>query len=393
MTLSPARAQEIAGVGVHALRRGDAKAARALFEQVAASGQAAPPLWRLLSEACRALGDRDAEEAAIDRVLAVQSNDLRALIAKGDCRLARGDDRSATSYFGLALKVAAASGPLPDEIAAEVRRVEGVVAALGARYQAFLDKRLALAGVSAEVAGRRFRQSLDIMTGGTTVYFQEPSSFFFPGLPQIQFYEREDFAWIAEVESAVPAMQAELHAILAADEAAFAPYVEHVPGRPAPVNPLLGDRKWSAFYLWKSGAPVAGNAERCPATMAALTKAPVPHIRTRSPMALFSRLLPGTHIPPHNGLLNTRLICHIPLIVPPGCRFRVGNEVREWEEGRALIFDDSIEHEAWNDGAEERVVLLFEVWRPELTAGERSALTTLFEAINDYGETPGDAAP
>ena len=81
-------------------------------------------------------------------------------------------------------------------------------------------------------------------------------------------------------------------------------------------------------------------------------------------MALFSVLEPGTHIPPHNGMLNTRLICHLPLIVPPGCRLRVGSETRTVEAGKTMIFDDSMEHEAWNDSGETRVVLLFEIWRP-----------------------------
>lgn len=385
MTAGASRAQEIAGAGVHALRRGDLAAARASFDQVVAAGQAAPPLLLLLAQTCCQQGDHAAEEAALDRALALQPNELRAVIQKGDCCVRRGDDRAASTYYLLAARIAEASGVLPQEIAAEVRRAAQAQADLAARYQSFLDDRLAAGGVSADAAGRRFRQSLDILTRGERIYFQEPSSFFFPGLPQIQFYEREDFPWLAEIEAAVPAMQAELRAILAADEAAFAPYVEQAPGRPAPNNPLLNDRKWSALYLWKAGERVEANAARCPATMAALEKAPLPHIRSRAPMALFSRLQPGTHIQAHNGLLNTRLICHIPLIVPPGCRFRVGNEVCEWEEGRALIFDDSIEHEAWNDGAEERVVLLFEIWRPELTAEERGALTTLFEAIGDYG--------
>jgi aspartyl/asparaginyl beta-hydroxylase (cupin superfamily) len=107
-------------------------------------------------------------------------------------------------------------------------------------------------------------------------------------------------------------------------------------------------------------------------------------------MALFSLLRPGTHIQPHHGLLNTRLICHLPLIAPPGCRLRVGGEVRSVEPGKALIFDDSFEHEAWNDGAETRVVLLFEIWRPEITAKERQALTAMFEAITLYQGAPRD---
>jgi aspartyl/asparaginyl beta-hydroxylase (cupin superfamily) len=118
--------------------------------------------------------------------------------------------------------------------------------------------------------------------------------------------------------------------------------------------------------------------------MAALAKVPMPVIAARSPMALFSVLQPGTHIPPHTGMLNTRLICHLPLIVPPDCTLRVGNQVEPVERGKLMIFDDSIEHEAWNRSDATRVVLLFEVWRPELSADERAALTILFESVGLY---------
>jgi aspartyl/asparaginyl beta-hydroxylase (cupin superfamily) len=111
---------------------------------------------------------------------------------------------------------------------------------------------------------------------------------------------------------------------------------------------------------------------------------PIPRIKRRSPMALISILKPGTHIPPHTGMLNTRLICHIPLVVPPGCRLRVGCETREVVEGKAMIFDDSIEHEAWNDSDAVRAVLLFEIWRPEISDDERVALTAMFEAVTGY---------
>ena len=99
-------------------------------------------------------------------------------------------------------------------------------------------------------------------------------------------------------------------------------------------------------------------------------------------------LRPRTRIPPHNGLVNTRLICHLPLIVPPGCGFRVGNETREWVEGKAWVFDDSIDHEAWNDSDQTRVILLFEIWRPELTEEERALVAAMFEEIAAAGSLP-----
>src|SRR3546814_13648271 len=90
---------------------------------------------------------------------------------------------------------------------------------------------------------------------------------------------------------------------------------------------------------------------------------------------------------------NTRLICHIPLIVPQGCRLRVGNETRTVAEGRPLLFDDSIEHEAWNDGDAIRAILPFEVWRPELTSEAQRALTVMFEALRDHSRPPQTAPP
>jgi aspartyl/asparaginyl beta-hydroxylase (cupin superfamily) len=119
--------------------------------------------------------------------------------------------------------------------------------------------------------------------------------------------------------------------------------------------------------------------------MNALRRLPLCRIAGRTPTALFSLLRPGTHIPPHHGFLNTRLICHLPLIVPPGCALRVGNETRPWKEGEVVIFDDSMEHEAWNRSSELRVVLLFDIWRPELTAAERGLVAGMLESIDRFG--------
>jgi aspartyl/asparaginyl beta-hydroxylase (cupin superfamily) len=153
---------------------------------------------------------------------------------------------------------------------------------------------------------------------------------------------------------------------------------------------MLNNPAWSAYYLWKNGQPVAANVARFPNTMRALRDVPLCHVSQRSPSILFSLLQPGAHIPPHNGLVNTRLVCHLPIIVPGPSRFRVGNETREWREGQAWLFDDTMEHEAWNDSDRARVVLLFDVWRPELSDEERRLVAGLFEAIDAYNGTAPD---
>ena len=126
--------------------------------------------------------------------------------------------------------------------------------------------------------------------------------------------------------------------------------------------------------------------------MAALRGAPQPDQPGRTPSAMFSLLKPKTRIPPHTGVSNVRLVTHLPLIVPPGCGFRVGNDTREWETGKAWVFDDTIEHEAWNDSEQLRVVLIFDVWHPQLSAAERAMITAMTAGINQFTQTAGGFA-
>jgi len=111
---------------------------------------------------------------------------------------------------------------------------------------------------------------------------------------------------------------------------------------------------------------------------------PLPDQPGRTPAAMFSVLKPRTRIPPHTGVTNVRLVTHLPLVVPPGCGFRVGNETREWVEGKAWVFDDTIEHEAWNDSDKLRAVFIFDIWHPHLTAAERALITRLSQGLHAF---------
>ncbi len=365
--------------GLAALQRGDATTARAAFAAVVDSGRASPRLLLLLADACAKLGDAKGEDAALDKVLALDARNLAALTVKGDRAAATDDDRAAAGWYGMVLSTVAREGSVDPALAPLVARAEAGLAIARARFEAHM--RAAIADVA---AGARFAESVAILSGQAEPQLQQPSSFYYPGLPQRAFYDSGDFDWVAGLEAATPAIRAEAQAALASGTG-FRPYVEADPTRPNKGHALLDNDDWSAFHLIESGTPVAGNADGCPATMAALAPLPLPRIAGRSPMALFSLLKPHTHIPPHWGMLNTRLIVHLPLIVPDGCRLRVGNHVHDVVAGKAMIFDDSIQHEAWNDSAETRVILLFEIWRPELGAAEREGLTRLFEAIGKYG--------
>jgi len=377
--------------GVEALRRGDARAARDAFDRVENAGQGTHQLRLLLAQACMMSGDAQAAHRALDKVLAEEPTNLYALVMRGDLLAGTGDDRAAVSWYQAALAQAPRAGPLPQDLVETLRRVEAEVARTGGAFAAQVEASLNAAGISAEAAGRRFTEALDLMMGRAEVQLQQPTNFYYPQLPQRPFFAREDFAWVAKLEAAAPAIRAELETMLAS-EAGLVPYVAADPDRPAKRHLLLDDPRWSAFHLYRGGAPVPENAARCPATMAALAELPLPLIRGRAPIAMFSVLRAGTHIPPHNGMINTRLICHLPIIAPQGCRLRVGNEIRAVESGRTMIFDDTIEHEAWNDGDATRVVLLFEIWRPELDDSEKAALTALFQAIDAYAPAQADQA-
>jgi len=379
----------LGAAGIEALRRGDARKARELFERVVAAGRADASTFVGIAFACRATGDAAAAMESLDRALALDPRNVQALIVKADFYAAAGDARAAAAHYRGAAKVAPGRESLPADLRREVERAEAMVARYEGEFQAYLDRRLAASGLKDDEASRRFRQSLDLLYGRKEIFLQRPRYYYFPELALIQFFDRSAFPWMDELEKDTAAIRAEAQAVLG-DGAAFRPYVESEPNRPRNDQMgMLDNPDWGAFYLWKRGELVPENAARCPQTLRAIERVPLVHVQNRSPSVLFSLLRPGAHIPPHNGMVNTRLICHLPLIVPPGCGFRVGNESREWVEGRAWAFDDTIEHEAWNRSAEPRVILIFEVWRPELTAEERRLVNAMFEAIDSHtGEKP-----
>jgi aspartyl/asparaginyl beta-hydroxylase (cupin superfamily) len=150
-------------------------------------------------------------------------------------------------------------------------------------------------------------------------------------------------------------------------------------------RPLNRNPDWTAIHLWRNGERVEPNARHCPETLAMLKRMPQPQIDGAGPNAMFSLLAPRTSIPPHVGVNNARLVCHLPLIVPEGCWFRVGAETRYWEPGEAFVFDDTIEHEARNPSDQLRVVFIFDIWHPDLSEIEREAIKALIQAAEPPG--------
>jgi len=378
--------QTIAQRGFAALQGQNFAEAHRLFGEIVAAGAATPPLFYLYAEAAFHLSRLEEADTALAQALAADPSNIPALILKADVLSARGEDRNAMAWYQRAINLTDGLGGLSPTILSRLDHAKARSRDLVQSFEAHLFDKVSEAGIVPEALDPRFAESLAILTGRQQPFYQEPKVFLYPGLPQIAFYDTAQFDWVKELEAAYPALRAEALAALESGEGA-SPYVQvegHLPDR---THALTNNRSWSAYRFWENGQFFEDNAARCPATIDAMGPLPLPAIKDRSPMAIFSILEPHTHIPPHNGMLNTRLICHLPLIVPDNCRLRVGNHTRAVEEGKVLIFDDSIEHEAWNDSDAVRVILLFEIWRPELSADEVKALTALYEAVNLYPQS------
>jgi aspartate beta-hydroxylase len=186
------------------------------------------------------------------------------------------------------------------------------------------------------------------------------------------------------LEQATPDIRQEALNVMQYDSG-FEPYLQYPDTAPLDQwRELNRSLRWSAFHFYHYGRRYEENCARCPKTMASLAQIPQPWVAQRMPAAMFSVLKPKTRIPPHTGVANVRLVVHLPLVVPPGCGFRVGNEVREWRVGQAWVFDDTIEHEAWNESDQVRVILICDVWNPRLSATERELIRTILQAMDEF---------
>jgi aspartate beta-hydroxylase len=384
----PDNPKALFSLGVHALQARDAPRAAALLEAARASAPDDLLILHTLAVARREAGDDGGEREAIDAALARDPYHLPALLAKAAHFERLGKHTSAAVSYRHALSAAPPEPHWPAQLRAALAHGREVAARHAAAFEAHLARETegAAGALSAQTAGR-WREAAALMAGRTRPYHAQCNQLTAPRLPAIPFFERAQFPWAAALEAQTGAIRDELAAALAADRADFSPYIAIKPG--APINQwreLNNSGAWSAYHLWRRGAPVAEHIARCPRTAAALGAADMAEMDGLCPNAMFSALAPHTHIPPHNGETNARLVAHLPLIVPEGCSFRVGFETRGWRVGELIVFDDSIEHEARNDSDDLRVVLIFDVWNPLLEPTERRMVQSLLTAARAFGD-------
>jgi len=384
--VAPEHPMVLNAAAVNELHGGDAGLARTLLERAVAQDGTSASLWVNLATAFRKLKLPEDEAKALERALAIEPRHLLALLQKAALLETQGKSRAAASVYGNALATIPRGARLPEHLRAPLQRAMEAVARNTASLESHLAERLR--DVRARHAGaalERVDHCIDAVLGKRAIYTPSPTFMHFPKVPAWEFYPREHFEWLPTVEAATAELRAELERVLAEDADRLEPYIAYPEGAPIDQwKELNHSRRWSAFYLWREGRPLDDHLARCPRTAELLARLPLADVADHAPTVFFSVLDAKSRIPPHTGVTNTRVIVHVPLVVPPGCGFRVGSQTCEWRPGQAWVFDDTIEHEAWNDSDVPRGILIFDVWNPFLSEAERDLVRAAVSGIGDY---------
>jgi tetratricopeptide (TPR) repeat protein len=349
--------------------------ARALLEQLVAAHPSHFPAWLKLASMQIALQDFQLALASVESALAQRPLDFSCLMMRANLLDQLGRKKMAGEAFGRALHNAPPI--LPDHAKPALARAQERYAA----WQQAERHRLTSAVVAVTEVTPRLQDMIDASLRLIPPGREGPAHFCYPGLDETAFFDRTDLDWVAALEAETEVILAEFTRLMESRNAQLMPYIQYPENVPLEQWKALNHNDdWRAAHLMLNGERFDDNLSHCPQTEKLLSILPQPQIAGAGPNAMFSLLAPGAHIPPHTGINNARLVCHLPLIVPEGCWFRVGDETRHWQKGEMLIFDDTVEHEALNPSDQLRVVLIFDIWHPALSAAERAGITALIEA-------------
>lgn len=376
---------------IASMRDGKDFRAVAMLERAARAEPDDPITQHNLGRAYQSVGNLDGAIEALSR--AVQ---LRPVYHVARVRLAtllddRGERERAILHYARSLEDAQRQGRwlnaagTPDSLRPMVQRAVEAVKA---------HRRAALYGLLDTLAARYGRDALSRIEQGVRIYLreqapvypdprQQPTFFYVPGLPATPYLDRALFPWIEAFESRTAAIREELQALLPSDAGSERVFTNDELER----QNLRGDQgevSWKGYYFYRHGERRDDNCARCPGTAAAIDALPLSIVPGHGPEVLFSVFTPGTHLLPHQGVTNTRVVGHLPLIVPRDCALNVGGELHEWQQGKVVVFDDTYEHEAWNRSDHTRVVLIFDLWNPYLSEAERAAVSDVVVEISAF---------
>jgi len=362
-----------------AMARGDVREAASLLELAAQRGRDSTTLLRLATVR-RSLGDLSGALQAASAGVELSPRNFLLCLLLGSLREATGAIHAASRAYRSACAHAPLDLSFQPAMAKQLdwarRRVEAAD-----EWRSKLvdwDPSEAPYGLGRDEERRMRGFRTNILENGEAGPVAPPV-FMLPGIRPQRYFDPSSFQGVAELEQGTEVIRSEFLA-LARDRG------ETLSSRLGGLHAadMDGSRPgfWSMIPLIKNGTVVEQFASRCPQTMRIAQGLDLPKLGLISPSLYFSVLEPNSRIAPHTGITNARVIAHLPLIVPENCGFRVGGETRRWEVGKAMVFDDMTTHEAWNDSTRIRVVLIADLWRPELSPTERSAVSDLMSCDN-----------
>lgn len=375
----PRHTQALSNLGTNALARGDIELALDMLEAARLTAPTDLVVLMALAEARRLDRDADGEFQALQWALAVDPSYLPALLAKGAWFENRGRSSEANETYEIALRFAGPSAAWSSQLRSELEAAADFLE----RYAKRLHGRLRglIADRSTE-AGRkeRWQEAASTIAGRSRPFVALPARFRIPRLPAVPFFDPNAVPGLAELGRHIEEIRIELARLL--ERGLFDPAIALPLGEPVgPWEELNHSARWCAFRLWEDGVAIEENVRRCPKTTSLLRGVELCDLPGFGPDVCFAMLAPQTGIPPHHGKTNARAIVHLPVIAPRPCHLRVGFENRQWREGEVLLFDDTIEHELYNDSEVSCVALVLDVWNPLLDAEDRDIARTFAAAL------------
>jgi len=391
-------------VAMCALSRGEFASAGQDLEHAARVNPTEPEIWKNLGIVHLAQHHGGEALDAFDRALGLEPMHFAARLHRGAAleQLGRIDDATA-AYFG-AVSTAQSRGKWRNDMTTPPGlrpAVKHAIAFLDVqRKRIFMDLLQPLRDKYGATSLTRIEQGLEIYLGDRPANYPDPRQyckfFYVPGLTATPYYPRERFPWHAELEKHTDTIREELRGVLD-QPIGVEPFLGTNDNKLLKAQSLLdgtrGEAQWNSFFFHRHGEVFRQNAQRCPLTTEILDSLPLVHIRDHAPEVLFSILTPGSHILKHHGVTNSRLVTHLPLIIPEDCAISVGGVEHAWQEGCCVTFDDTFEHEAWNRSDKVRAVMILDSWHPDLTEAEREAIALLVGGIGDFNQAAKVAPP
>lgn len=396
LAIAPAHPAALNALGAEALARGDLPTALTQFRRAAEADPTSPDLWLNLARVQQLVGDDTGQRDSLERSIALAPRALVPNIRLAELLERLGHSTAAAERWTAVIAIARQLDVVPPDVRPIIAHAQALLTKQARALGEDVDRALApFRHENDAQARRRVDAAIDYTLGRRAIYLNQCSGLHVPFLPADEFFDPGAFPFFGLLSASTDAIVAELRGVLDPSGQApsgFAPYIDLPPGIEVEQwSRLDKSADWSALHFWRDGVRDDAVCLRFPRTAAMLDALPLARLPQRMPTIFFSMLQPQTHIPPHTGVTNARAIVHLPLIVPEGCRFRVGGETRSWRVGEPFAFDDTIEHEAWNDGDALRVVLIMDAWNPHLTPDEQKLIAAFYAATELSAIAPSTA--